>query len=154
VKREPSLLATLVFVLVFVSVTIPLTLAQDLNRQPSPVLPSDILGPQLIAWSQIQKPQPIPQPVPPPDRPMPQPDQQQTQPASPPAQQQPPSAQTFEGRIVKDGSRYVLKVSSNSAYQLDDQDRAKQYEGKQVKIAGTLDASGSTLHITSIELVS
>jgi uncharacterized protein DUF5818 len=149
VKRETSFLATLVFV----SVTVPLTLAQDLNRQPSPVLPSDILGPQLIVWSQIQKPQPIPQPVPPPDRPMQQPDQQQTQPSNPPAQQ-PPSAQTFKGTIVKDGSRYVLKVPSNSAYQLDDQDRAKQYEGKQVKIAGTLDASGITLHITSIELVS
>ncbi len=39
-------------------------------------------------------------------------------------------------------------------YQLDDQERAKQYEGKQVKIAGTLDATGNSLHITSIELVS
>jgi len=58
------------------------------------------------------------------------------------------------GTIIKNGSTYVLKVSSNSAYQLDDQDRAKQYEGEQVKITGTLDADGKSLHITSIELVS
>ena len=55
---------------------------------------------------------------------------------------------------MKDGGRYVLKVSSNSVYQLDEQEQAKQYEGKQVKIAGTLDATGNSLHITSIELVS
>ena len=140
-------------VLLFLFVTIPLALAQDLRSQPSPVLPSDILGPQLIAWSQLQKPQPVPQPLP--DRPMqPQPDQQPAQSANPPAPSQPPAAQTFTGTIVKDGLRYVLKVSSNTVYQLDDQERAKQYEGKQVKIAATLDATGNSLHITSIELVS
>ncbi len=61
---------------------------------------------------------------------------------------------TFMGTIVKDGTRYVLKVSSNKTYQLDDQDRAKQYEGKQVRIVGTLNADGESLHITSIELIS
>ena len=78
------------------------------------------------------------------------------QPPTPPAQQQqqPPAAQTLTGTIVKDGSRFILKVSSSSAYQLDDQDKAKQYEGKQVKINGTLDASGNSFHIISIELIS
>jgi len=145
-KRETSLFATLGVLLVIA----PLVFAQNLQTQPSPALPSDILGPQLIAWSQLQKPQPVPQPLPTPDRPA----QQPAQSANPPAQQQQPAAQTFTGTIVKDGSRYVLKVSSNSAYQLDDQDRAKQYEGKQVKIAGTLDANGNSLHNTSIELLS
>lgn len=150
-KRRTSLLATLVFL----SAIIPASLGQDLRSQPSPVLPSEILGPQLIAWSQLQKPQPVPQPLPPPDRPMQQqPEQQPSQSANPPAQPQPPAAQTFTGTIIKDGNRYVLKVSSNSVYQLDDQERAKQYEGKQVKIAGTLDATGNSLHIGSIELVS
>jgi len=83
-----------------------------------------------------------------------QPDQQPAQSVSPPAPPQPPAAQTFTGTIVKDGTRYVLKVSTNSVYQLDDQERAKQYEGKQVKIVGTLNATGNSLHITSIELVS
>ncbi|MFZ0773917.1 MAG: DUF5818 domain-containing protein [Candidatus Sulfotelmatobacter sp.] len=128
-------------------------LAQDLQGRPSPASPSDILGPQLIAWSQLQKPQPVPQPLPPPDRPISQP-AQQTQPTNPPAQEQQPVAQTFKGTIVKDGSRYVLKVPSNTAYQLDDQKKAKQYEGRQVKIGGAPDANGSSLHVISIELVS
>jgi hypothetical protein len=128
-KRETSPLATLLFLLV----TLPLVFAQDPQTQPGPALPSDILGPQLIAWSQLQKPQPVPQPLP---------------------QEQQPAAPTFMGTIIKDGARYVLKVSNNSAYQLDDQDRAKPYEGKQVRIAGTLNADGQSLHITSIELIS
>jgi hypothetical protein len=148
-KRETSLLATLGFLLAIA----PFMFAQDLQTQPSPVLPSDILGPQLIAWSQLQKPQPVPQPLPPPDRPVQQPAQQQGQPANPPAQPQ-PATQAFTGTIVKAGNAYVLKVSSNSAYQLDDQEKAKQYEGKQVRIGGTLDANGNRLHIVSIELVS
>ena len=146
-KPETSRLATLVFVLV----TLPLMFGQGPQPQPRPALPPDILGPQLIAWSQLQKPQPLPQPLPPPDRPIQQTDQQ---PANPQAQQEQPAAPTFMGTIIKNGTRYVLKVSSNSWYQLDDQDRAKQYEGKQVKITGTLDAGGKSLHITSIELVS
>jgi Protein of unknown function (DUF5818) len=146
-KRKTSLLATLVFLLG----TVPLMFAQDLQSPPRPALPSsDILGPQLIAWSQLQKPQPVPQPLPPPDRPI----QQQDQTANPPVQQQQPAAQTFTGTIAKDGSNYVLKVSSNTAYQLDDQERAKQYEGKQAKIDGTLDANGNSLRIVSIELIS
>ena len=149
-KRETRLLAALVFVLG----TVPLICTQDLQSQPSPALPSDILGPQLIAWSQLQKPEPVPQPLPPPDRPGQQPDQQTAQPEHPQAQPQPPAAQTFTGTIVKDGSRYILKVSSKNVYQLDDQEKAQRYEGKQVKIEGTLDATGNGLHVTSIELLS
>jgi hypothetical protein len=153
-KRETSLLATLIFALA----TVPLMCTQDLQSQSSPGLPSNILGPQLIAWSQLQKPQPMPQPLPPPDRPVQQPDQQAdrqaAQPANPPAQPQQPGAQTFTGTIVKDGSTYLLKVSGNVVYQLDDQEKAKQYEGKQVKVEGTLNANGSSLHIISIERIS
>lgn len=152
-KRETRLLGPVVFLLV-----VPLLWAQDLRSQPSPVPPSGILGPQLIAWSQFQKPEPVPQPLPPPDRPVQQPDQTTNQQPAPSAksqeQQQPPAAQTFTGTIVKDAGRYILKVSSTSVYQLDDQEKAKQYEGKQVKIEGTLAANGNSLHITSIELLS
>jgi hypothetical protein len=142
-------------VLILMFSTTPLLLAQDNPSHSSPVLPSDILGPQLIAWSQVQKPQPIPQPLPPPARPTPQPDPQAEQPTSPALQQQQePAAQTFSGTIVKDAGTYVLKVSRDSSYRLDDQDKAKQYEGKQVRIAGTLDANTNSIHVTSIELVS
>jgi hypothetical protein len=127
---------------IFLLGTVPPMLAEDLQSQPSPALPSDILGPQLIAWSQLQKPQPVPQSLPPADRPISQP-AQQTQPANPPAQEQQPVARTFKGTIVKDGSRYAPKVSSDSAYQLDDQEKAKQYESRQVKIGGALDAKAA-----------
>jgi hypothetical protein len=132
-------------------VTLPLMFAQDPQTQPSPALPSDTLGPQLIAWSQLQKPQPVPQLMLQPDRPLQQPDVQR---ANPPSKQEQPAAPTFKGTIIKNGTRYVLKVSSNSTYQVDEQYSPKQYEGKQVKIAGTLDADGKSLRITSIELVS
>ena len=143
-KRETSPLAAVVFLVV----TLPLMFAQDPQAQPSPALASDH---QLIAWSQLQKPQPVPQLMLQPDRPVQQPDVQWE---NPPAKQEQPAAPTFNGTIIKNGTRYVLKVSGNSAYQIDNQGRPKQYEGKHVKIAGTLDADGRSLHITGIELVS
>ena len=148
-KRHSKPLAALVFL----GACLPLGLAQGPPNQPSFALPSDILGSQLIAWSQLQKPQPIPQPLSMPSRSA-QPSDQPPQAANPSAQPQFPAEQAFTGTIIKDGLRYVLKVSSNSVYQLDDQERAGLYEGKQVKIAGTLDATGNSLHVTSIELVS
>jgi Protein of unknown function (DUF5818) len=150
-KRETSLLSALAFLFV----TAPLMVTQNPQSQPSPALPSDILGPQLIAWSQTQTPQPVPQPLP--RRSVPQPDQQPegANPATDPSAQQPqPTVQKFTGTIVKTDGVYVLKVSSTNQYQLDDQEKAKQYEGKQVTVGGTLDAKGSSLHVINIELVS
>ena len=151
--RQSSLLPALVFLLA----SAPLMFSQSFEGKPSPSLTSEIPGPQLIAWSQVQKPQPVPQPLPPPDRPVQQSADQPEPSASAPSQELPkqqPAAQTLTGTIVKDGSRYILKVSSSNTYELDDQDRAKRYEGKQVKVAGTLDAKGNSLHIISIELIS
>ena len=49
-------------------------------------------------------------------------------------------AQTFTGKIAKSGGKLVLKNGvTKSTYILDDQDRAKQFEGKDVKVTGTLD---------------
>ena len=73
--------------------------------------------------------------------------------AQEPAQSQ-PAAQTLTGTIVKDGGRYILKVSGSNTYDLDDQDRAQRYEGKQVKVVGTLSAPGNSFHVVSIELMS
>jgi hypothetical protein len=150
--RERSVLSAVVFFLL----TAPLVFSQDRQSQPSPALPSEILGPQLIVWSQAQKPQPVPQPLPPPERPVQQqPDQPGAQPASPPApSSQKPAQQTFTGTIVKDGSRYVLKVAADNVYQIDDQDAVKQYEGKPVKIVGNLNADGHSIRVVKIELMS
>jgi len=102
-----------------------LMLAQDLQSHPSPVLPSNILGPQLIVWSQLQKPQPLQ-----------------------------PAARMFTGTIVKDRGKYVLKVASGSAYQLDDQQKAGQYDGREVKLVGTMDENQHNVNVVSIELIS
>jgi len=126
------------------------------GAQPTPTFPEDFLAPrQLIAWSWLQKPQPAPQPLPPRDTPIPQPgpqDQQAKPPANPQNQETP--TQSFTGKIVKDGGRYVLKVAGNSTYQLEGQDDFKQYENQEVKIVGTLDTASNTIRIVKIELLS
>ena len=114
------------------------------------MLPPEILGPQLVVWSQLQKPHPVPQPLPPPERA----DKSDAGQVDPSQAQQQPSTQSFTGTIVKDGGKFLLKVSETSAYQIDDQQKARLYEGKQVKIAGSLDPKNNMLHITSIELLS
>jgi len=149
-KRETSLLSALAFMLL----TVPAMFTQDPRSQPSPVLPADILGTQLIVWSQAQQPQPVPQPLPAAERRGPEQQPEQPNPAhNPPAQPQ-PTAQKFTGIIVQNSGVFLLKVSSNNAYQLDDQDKARQYEGKQVIIGGMLDANLTSLHMINLELVS
>jgi hypothetical protein len=130
--------------------------AQDSLQQPNPALPAEMLGPPLIAWSVLQKPRPIPEPLPPPDnRDQSQSQVGQTENAQPQdSQPQQPTAQSFTGTIAKNSGKYVLKVAEGIAYQIDDQEKAKGYEGKQVKIAGSLDAKSNVLHVTSIELLS
>jgi hypothetical protein len=60
--------------------------------------------------------------------------------------------QTFSGRVVKSKDQFVLKDrSTNNTYKLDRQDIARQYEGKDVKVAGTLDSSDNTIRISTIE---
>lgn len=68
---------------------------------------------------------------------------------SPDAQaQSEPGVQTFTGVIVKSGDKYVLQDSdSGNTYDVDRQDQVKQFEGKKVRIHGTLDASSKMIHI-------
>jgi hypothetical protein len=74
------------------------------------------------------------------------PQQQQTD-ASNPQQ----SARSFEGKIAKSGDQLVLQENSTqTAYKLDDQDKAKQFEGKDVKVMATVDTSTNTLHVVDI----
>jgi uncharacterized protein YdeI (BOF family) len=81
-----------------------------------------------------------------------QPDQ--SQPSQPPAGQsgneaQAPAedGQTFSGTIAKSGDKYVLQDASGKTYDVDHQEALKQYEGKKVRIKGTLDPDGKTIHI-------
>ena len=60
---------------------------------------------------------------------------------------------SFTGTVVKAGGKYVLKTA-DANYQLDDQDKAKQFVGQQVKINGNLDSSTSMIHIADISPIS
>jgi uncharacterized protein YdeI (BOF family) len=75
--------------------------------------------------------------------------QQQAQPQN---EAQTQDAKPFNGTIVKEKGKLILKDSvSNVSYQLDDQDKAKQFLGKQVKVTGKLDMNTNVIHVDSIE---
>ena len=72
-------------------------------------------------------------------------------------QQTEPQSKTFAGKVMKlqDG-KYALVTGQTtdghlSGHFLDNQDEAKKYEGKEVKVTGTLEASNNTIHVTKIE---
>jgi Ni/Co efflux regulator RcnB len=66
-------------------------------------------------------------------------------------QQQAAAAKTFTGTIMKANDVFVLKTSDNMTYQLDDQARAKEYEGKQVQVTGSLDSGSNTIKVQDIK---
>jgi hypothetical protein len=81
-------------------------------------------------------------------------DQQGAQQPSSPSQDsststQPSQDSSFTGTVVKAAGKYVLKTSDMN-YQLDDQHKAKQFVGQQVKVSGSLDSSTSTIHVSDI----
>jgi uncharacterized protein YdeI (BOF family) len=90
--------------------------------------------------------------------PEPQSSQQQNQqkPGDQPGQQAPSTdssrqqsdVQIFTGVIAKTGDKYVLQDSANgTSYNIDQQELAKKYEGQKVRIKGTLDPDGKTIHV-------
>jgi uncharacterized protein YdeI (BOF family) len=61
-------------------------------------------------------------------------------------------AMTFVGRIALADGKYVLKDGAGKAtYHLDDQEKAKQFDGQNVKVTGTLDESNNTIHVVEIQ---
>lgn len=61
------------------------------------------------------------------------------------------SARSFEGRILRWGSEFVLRnAAEHISYKLDDQSKAKHYAGKRVKVTATMDSGSSTLHVIDI----
>jgi hypothetical protein len=57
-------------------------------------------------------------------------------------------AQSFSGTVVKSGDKYVLKdEASGNTYDIDHQDEVQKFDGKRVKVHGTLDASGKMIHL-------
>ena len=79
------------------------------------------------------------------------------QPAQPNQAQQQQESKTYTGKVQKLPSGQYALVTGQSAdgklsgHFLDDQEKAKQYEGKQVKVTGNFDTSSNTIHITDIQ---
>lgn len=74
------------------------------------------------------------------------PDSRQTPGTAP--QAAPVDSQTFTGTIMKTGDKYVLQdTASGTTYDIDHQDQVKQYDGKKVRVHGTLDPSGKLIHL-------
>jgi lipopolysaccharide export system protein LptA len=64
-------------------------------------------------------------------------------------------AKAFSGTIVKEKGMLVLKDgTANVSYQLDNQEKAKAFEGKQVKVTGKLDMDTNLIHVENIEVAS
>ena len=78
--------------------------------------------------------------------------------AQPPAQQDQSQQQskTFSGTVMKlQNGKYALVTGKTPQGQLaghflDDQSAAQKYEGKEVKVTGTLDMASNTIHVTNI----
>jgi hypothetical protein len=81
--------------------------------------------------------------------------QAQSQSPAPSAQQDQQKSQTFVGKIVKaKNGQYALLTDAQTGKGafLDDQDKAKQFEGKNVKVIGVLEAARALIHVSNIEL--
>jgi len=144
----------------FMFVSVSMTFAQQ--AQPGAHSPEDTLAiQQLIAWSRLQKPQPAPEPMPPRDAPVPQPDQQgqgSQPPHAQPPQERTPAAESFTGKIVREGSKFVLKTAG-AVYELQEQgeqeqSELEQYENQNVKIIGFIDHGSKTIRVIKIQLLS
>lgn len=76
-------------------------------------------------------------------------------PPSPSMQQESkPQTKTFSGTIMKKGDDFVLNDSAHKiTYILDDAQKASQYEGKKVKVTGTVDVATNMIHVETIQEV-
>lgn len=128
----------------------PLLTAQEqqiVSNRPSP--DESVAARQLVVWSWVQKPQPMPQPLPAPGN-LP-PAQGLSQSGNPQGQPQ-GATQSFVGKILREGDRFVLRTSEGASYPLSQRDDPRPYEGKNVQISSTLDPD-NTIHIVKVELL-
>jgi hypothetical protein len=78
--------------------------------------------------------------------------QSQSQPPNTAQEQQ--KSQTFVGKIIKArNGQYALLTDEQAGKGvfLDDQDKAKTFEGKTVKVTGVLEVAKNVVHVTNIE---
>jgi Protein of unknown function (DUF5818) len=54
----------------------------------------------------------------------------------------------FVGTVVKQGDKYMFQeASTGTTYDIDHQDEVKKFEGKKVRVHGTLDPNGKMIHV-------
>ena len=58
-------------------------------------------------------------------------------------------AHNFVGSIVKNNGKYMLHTGGTD-YELDDQSQAAKFEGKDVKVTGSVDQQSNTIQVQSI----
>jgi len=80
----------------------------------------------------------------------------QTPSQDPRAQPQPDQqkSRTFVGQVVKARNGQFALLTDKQAgkgFFLDDQEKAKQFEGQYVKVIGTLDVASNLIHVTDIK---
>ena len=54
-------------------------------------------------------------------------------------------SQTFSGTVVKQGDKYVLKDDAGKVYDIDHQTEVAKFDGKKVRVQGTLDSTGKKI---------
>ncbi len=75
---------------------------------------------------------------------------------APPDQQQQPATkiQTFTGQVVKArNGKYALLTDKQAGkgFYLDNQEKAKQFDGQNVKVTGQLDMATNTIRVSDIQ---
>jgi len=78
----------------------------------------------------------------------------QSQSQDPSAQQEQQKPRTFVGKIIKTkNGQYALLTDEQAGkgVYLDDQEKAMQFEGKNVKVTGVLETAKNLVHVTEIE---
>jgi hypothetical protein len=84
-----------------------------------------------------------------------QPSQSQPSQATPSSSDSTSQGQAFTGTIVKGSDGYMLQDDTNkTSYKLDNEKIAKKFNGKNVKVTGTLDSTSNTIHVTDVQAAS
>jgi outer membrane biosynthesis protein TonB len=116
----------------------PTTPQQQQQPSPNPATPQQ---PQ-------QTPAPTPdntQQPPTPQAPPQTPDEAQAPNSKTAATQGATDSQVFTGTVVKQADKYVLQDDAGHTYDIDHQDDVKKFEGKRVRVQGTLDPTGKKI---------
>ena len=63
-------------------------------------------------------------------------------------QSDPNGSREFVGTIAKQGDKYMFQeTATGTTYDIDHQDEVKKFDGKKVRVHGTLDPNGKIIHV-------